>query len=96
MESAWVYIMTNRPNGTLYVGVTTGLVRRAWQNREGLIPGFTATYGLTQLVWFEEHATVTEAIQREKNMKHWRRAWTVRLILDANSGWADLYPTLVR
>jgi putative endonuclease len=90
MSGAWVYIMTNRPNGTLYVGVTTNLARRAWEHREGLIDGFTKTYGLTRLVYAEQHDTILSAIQREKNMKHWKRAWKVRLILDGNPGWADL------
>ena len=95
MRRAWVYIMTNRPNGTLYVGVTTNLPRRAWQHREGVIEGFTKTYGLRRLVYSEAHETIHDAIQREKNMKHWRRAWKVRLILESNPGWADLYNSLV-
>ncbi len=94
MPGAWIYIMTNRPNGTLYVGVTTNLPRRIWEHREGVAEGFTKTYGLKRLVYFEEHATVPGAIQREKTIKHWRRAWKVRLILEANSGWADLYHLL--
>ena len=95
MESAWVYMVTNCPNGTLYVGVTTNLARRAWQHREGTIPGFTATYGLQRLVWFEQHVNVMGAIQRERNMKHWRRAWKVRLILELNPGWVDLYDQIL-
>ena len=94
MRAGWVYIMTNRPNGTLYVGVTSDLVRRAWQHREGVFDGFTDQYGLKRLVYYEEHASIVVAIQREKNIKHWSRAWKARLILDFNSGWADLYPTL--
>jgi putative endonuclease len=91
-----VNIMTNRPNGTLYVGVTTDLVRRVWEHREGAIEGFTKTYGLKRLVYFEEHASVVAAMQREKNIKHWSRAWKVRLILGNNPGWADLYALLFR
>jgi len=87
--------MTNRPNGTLYVGVTTNLARRAWEHREGVVEGFTKTYGLKRLVYVEEHDTILSAIQREKNMKHWSRAWKVRLILENNPGWADLYGTLI-
>ncbi len=94
MRAAWVYIMTNRPNGTLYIGVTTNLPRRAWEHREGVVAGFTKTYGLTRLVYVEEHETVLAAIQRERTMKHWRRAWKVRLILERNPGWADLYDAL--
>jgi putative endonuclease len=95
MRGAWVYIMTNRPNGTLYVGVTGDIVRRAWEHREGAIEGFTKTYDLKRLVYFEAHETMLAAIQREKNMKHWSRAWKVGLILEANPAWADLYDTLV-
>jgi putative endonuclease len=92
--SAWVYILTNRPNGILYVGVTSDLVKRVWQHREEQTPGFTTRYGLKRLVYFESHDEVRIAIQREKNMKHWPRAWKVRLILDGNPDWADLYPTI--
>ncbi len=66
MRPAWVYIMTNRPNGTLYTGVTTNLIQRVWQHREGTLEGFTEQRGLKRLVYHEEHAGVTEAIQREK------------------------------
>ncbi len=95
MRRAWVYIVTNRPNGTLYVGVTTHLARRAWEHRDGAIEGFTKIYGLKRLVYSEEHETIRDAIQREKNMKHWRRAWKVSLILEGNPGWADLYDLLM-
>jgi putative endonuclease len=94
MREAWVYIMTNRPNGTLYVGVTTNLLRRTWEHREGAIEGFTKQYGLKRLVYYERHESIVLAIQREKNIKHWQRAWKVRLILDNNSGWVDLYESL--
>ena len=94
MPDAWVYIMTNRANGTLYVGVTSNLARRAWEHRHGLIDGFTKTYGLTRLVYAEPHETISAAIQREKNIKHWKRACKFRLILDGNPGWADLYGLL--
>jgi putative endonuclease len=86
--------MTNRPNGTLYVGTTTNLSRRAWEHREGVAEGFTRRYGLKHLVYFEEHQTLLGARQREATMKHWRGAWKVRLILEANPGWADLYDLL--
>ena len=96
MPGAWVYIMTNRPNGILYVGVTSDLVRRVWEHREGVFEGFTKQYGLKALVFFEQHSSITAAIQREKNMKHWRRAWKARLILESNPGWANLYDAIVR
>ncbi|HKF64362.1 MAG TPA: GIY-YIG nuclease family protein [Dongiaceae bacterium] len=94
MQGGWVYIMTNRPDGTLYIGVTSDLPRRAWQHREGLIEGSTKRYGLTRLVFFERHGDIGTAIQREKNLKSWRRAWKVRLIVATNPGWDDLYDRL--
>ena len=84
-------MMTNRPNGTLYTGVTNDLIRRAFEHREGIVSGFTKRYRLTRLVYFERHETITGAIQREHNMKHWPRRWKVRLVLDANPEWRDLY-----
>jgi putative endonuclease len=95
MERAWVYIMTNRPNGTLYTGVTSNLPRRVWEHREGLVDGFTKRYGLKRLVYAEPHADISFAIQGERNMKHWPRAWKVRLILAANPNWDDLYDRLL-
>ena len=92
--AAYVYIMTNRPNGILYIGVTNDIARRAWEHREGLVDGFTKRYGLKRLVWYEPHQSIVAAIQREKTMKHWPRAWKVRLILATNSDWNDLYETL--
>lgn len=94
MQGGWVYIMTNRPNGTLYVGVTSNLARRVWEHRAGLAEGFTRRYGLKRLVYAERHDDIRIAIQREKNMKHWTRAWKVRLILDADPAWDDLYHRL--
>jgi putative endonuclease len=94
MRGGWVYIMTNRPNGTLYLGVTSNLARRVWEHREGVTEGFTRRYGLKHLVWYEPHDDIRTAIQREKNMKHWPRAWKVRLILDMNPEWRDLYEGL--
>ncbi|MFO1128177.1 MAG: GIY-YIG nuclease family protein [Rhodospirillales bacterium] len=94
MQGGWVYIMTNRPNGTLYIGVTSDLAQRIWQHREGVVEGFTKRYGLKQLVWAEHHEDIRIAIQREKTMKHWPRAWKVRLILAVNPQWEDLYEHL--
>jgi putative endonuclease len=94
MKGGWVYIMTNRPNGTLYVGVTSDLARRAHEHRSGAVDGFTRQYGLTRLVYAEPHDDIREAIPREKPIKSWRRAWKVRLILGANPDWSDLYETL--
>jgi putative endonuclease len=94
MQGGWVYIMTNRPNGTLYVGVTSDLLRRAWEHREGVADGFAKRYGLKRLVYVERHEDIRIAIQREKNLKHWLRAWKVKLILADNPNWDDLYERL--
>jgi len=94
MQGGWVYIVTNRPNGTLYVGVTSDLARRAWEHREGMAEGFTKRYGLKRLVYAERHDDIRAAIQREKNLKHWSRTWKVRLILADNPDWNDLYDLL--
>ncbi|MFC1673937.1 GIY-YIG nuclease family protein [Pseudomonadota bacterium] len=94
MSGGWVYIMTNRPNGTLYVGVTGNLPRRIWEHREGLAEGFTKRHGLKRLVYSEFHHDIRAALQREKNLKHWSRAWKVKLILAENPDWNDLYDQL--
>ena len=93
-KGGWVYIMSNRRNGTLYVGVTSDLSRRTWEHREGLIDGFTKRYGLKHLVYYERHDDIRFAIQRETSMKHWPRAWKARLIHGMNPNWDDLYETL--
>ena len=85
-----VYIMASARNGTLYVGVTSGLLQRIAQHREGTFGGFTSKYAVKQLVWFEPHSTMEHAITREKQLKKWNRAWKMRLIEDANSEWRDL------
>jgi putative endonuclease len=95
MPAGWLYIMTNRPNGTLYVGATTQIAKRAWEHREGAADGFTKRYGLTRLVYVEAYADILAAKQRERNMKHWPRAWKVRLILRDNPDWDDLYDLLI-
>src|SRR5215472_12951367 len=86
MRGGWVYIMTNRPDGTLYIGVTGDLPRCVREHKDGLIPGFTARYGLKRLVNAERHEEILRAIQREKTMKHWPRAWKVDLIMAQNPG----------
>jgi putative endonuclease len=95
LEGAWLYIMTNRPHGVLYVGVTANLARRIWEHREGVIEGFTKRYGLHRLVYVEHYESVLGAIQREKTVKHWPRAWKVRLIHEDNPEWNDLYDRLI-
>jgi putative endonuclease len=95
MDGAWFDIMTNRPNGILYVGTAIDLAKRAWEHREGVAEGFTKQYGLHRLVYFEHHATLLLARQRERNIKHWPRSWKVQLILKNNLNWDDLYDRLV-
>ncbi len=90
MQGGFVYIVTNKRNGILYVGVTSDLLRRAHEHREGTIKGFTKRYGLKRLVYYEHYDDIRNAIQREKTMKHWSRAWKVRTIHGFNPNWNDL------
>lgn len=92
----YVYIMTNRRNGTLYVGVTNDLVRRAHDHRSSQTRGFTRRYNLFRLVFFETHDSARDAIQREKNIKHWPWAWKVALIERDNPEWRDLFDVVAR
>ena len=95
MTGGWVYIITNKPNGILYVGVASDLPRRIHQHREGSIEGFSKRYGLKLLVYAEHHDRIETAIQRESTMKHWPRAWKANLILAENPDWRDLYERLI-
>ena len=94
MKPGWVYIMTNAPFGTLYIGVTSNLPARAFQHRNGEGSAFCTRYKLTRLVYAEYHERIDEAIIREKAMKAWRRLWKTRLIERANPQWDDLFETL--
>jgi putative endonuclease len=94
MAGGWVYIVTNKPHGTLYVGVTSDLARRIWEHRAGVVEGFTIRYRLKRLVYAEFHDDIRLAIQREHNIKHWPRAWKIDLIQDRNGEWDDLYDHL--
>ncbi len=87
--------MTNRPNGTLYIGVTNDLARRVWEHREGVGGDFTRRYGLNRLVYAEHHEDIRAAIQRETSLKRWPRAWKVRLLAAQNPNWDDLSPLLL-
>ena len=89
-----VYILASRRNGTLYIGVTSNLVRRIWEHRQGVVDGFTKDYGVAMLVWYESHDNAESAITREKQLKKWNRAWKVRLIEEVNPYWNDLYSNL--
>ena len=93
--SAWVYIMSNRKDGVLYIGVTSDLSRRIVQHREGKGSAFCRRYGLTRLVYAEEHDSIGDAIAREKAMKAWKRAWKIELIEGVNPPWDDLFGVLL-
>ena len=91
MKGGWVYIMTNKPGGALYIGVAADLVARVAQHREGSGSRHCRRYNLTRLVHAEHYPTIDEAIAREKAMKEWHRAWKLRRIEESNPGWADLW-----
>lgn len=95
MKQPCVYILASQRNGTLYIGVTSDLVKRVWQHKSDLIAGFTNEYRVHALVWFEMHATMDSAIRREKAIKEWKRDWKVRLIERSNPLWRDLYADIV-
>ena len=91
MKGGSVYILASKRNGTLYIGVTSDLPGRMYEHREGLIAGFTRRHGVKTLVWYEHHQRIEDAIQRERNFKHWVRRWKLALIEKANPDWHDLY-----
>jgi putative endonuclease len=95
MKTYCVYILASRPRGTLYVGITSDLIRRVYQHRAGLVDGFTKEHGVKLLVYYEQHATAIAAIQREKNIKHWSRKWKIDLICSMNPDWCDLWEDIV-
>jgi len=90
-KEMFVYIVTNKPRGTLYIGMTSNLVHRIWQHRTHALPGFTDRYNLTRLVWLEQHSEPREAIRREKALKRWARDWKIALVERENPGWRDLW-----
>jgi putative endonuclease len=94
MPSGFVYILASRRNGTLYTGITGDLVGRIRTHREGRGSAFVKKYNVTRLVWYEEHPLYINAIQRETNIKRWKRAWKLALIEEHNPDWNDLYDTL--
>ena len=95
MKDGFVYIMSNRPNGTLYTGVTADVVRLVYEHKAGVGSSFVRRYGLTKLMYFEVHDEIGLAIQRETNIKYWPRAWKVRLLEGMNPNWEDLCPDLI-
>ena len=90
----YVYILASRPGGALYVGVTNDLLRRVMEHKQGLVKGYTKRYKIDKLVYFEQYADVRDAIQREKNIKHWPRVYKTRLITESNPIWRDLFDEL--
>jgi putative endonuclease len=95
-KTYYVYLLASRRNGTLYVGVTNDLVRRVCEHKNHVVPGFTKRYDVTRLVWFEYGDSIAYAIQREKQIKAWKRAWKIDLFRDSNPNWDDLYPGVAR
>ncbi len=91
MKNFYVYILCNKRNGTLYTGVTSGIIKRTYEHKNKLVDGFTKKYNLHRLVWYEIHKTAESAITREKQIKKWERKWKLALIEKDNSGWNDLY-----
>jgi len=90
-KPSYVYILASAPYGALYIGVTSDLIKRVWQHREGLTDGFTKRHRIKHLVWYEIHSEIMQAITREKQIKKWNRDWKVNLIQTANPDWLDLY-----
>ena len=96
MKAPAVYILASRRNGTLYVGVTSDLIKRTWEHKNGIVQGFTKKYNIHNLVYYELHENMQSAILREKQIKKWNRTWKLRLIEEQNPEWNDLYALLVQ
>jgi putative endonuclease len=94
--SYYVYLLASGKHGTLYIGVTSDLVRRVYEHKTKAAPGFSSQYGVDRLVWFETYDDPVNAIEREKKIKKWRRDWKIRLIEESNPGWDDLYDGICR
>jgi putative endonuclease len=92
----FAYLLASKPHGTLYTGSTSDLVRRVWEHKVKAVPGFTAKYGVDRLVWFEGHETLEAAMQRERRIKSWKRAWKIELIEEKNPHWIDLFASISR
>jgi putative endonuclease len=95
-KAGYVYILASERNGTLYIGVTSELVKRAWQHREGLVDGFSKRNGVKRLVYFEVFEDMANAIAREKAMKKWRRKWKIEAIELGNPTWRDLFEEIAK
>ncbi len=90
-KRSYVYILTNKKDGVLYIGVTSNLQKRIWEHKEGIVKGFSKKYNLKMLVWYEVYDDIVEAIKREKAMKKWNREWKIKRIETMNPNWEDLY-----
>ena len=90
-----VYILASKRNGTIYIGVTSDLVKRVWEHKNNMVEGFTKRYGVHNLVWYELHESMESAIKREKGLKEWKRARKLELIESSNPNWQDLYETII-
>lgn len=95
-KTGCVYILTNKPNGTLYIGVTSNLIKRIWEHKQKLVDGFSKKHSLDKLVYYEIYESIEEAIHREKCMKEWQRAWKLKRIHEQNPDWNDLYDEICR
>jgi putative endonuclease len=95
MKHPCAYILASAWNGTIYVGVTSNLIKRVWEHKNDVVEGFTKKYRVHDLVWFEQLESMESAITREKAIKDWQRSWKIRLIEEANPTWRDLYPDLL-
>ncbi len=96
MKTGYVYLLTNQPFRTLYISVSSDLVKRIYEHKTKAVKGFTQEYNLDQLVYYEIHENIDQAILREKQIKEWKRNWKLRLIMDMNPQWRDLYDDIVR
>jgi putative endonuclease len=95
VKGAYVYILSSKRNGTLYVGITSDLIKRIYDHKTGIIKGFTEKYGVKNLVYYESGTSIKDAILREKQLKRWNRAWKLALIEKNNPEWKDLYPEII-
>ena len=94
-QQSCVYLLASKRNGTLYTGATSALLKWVWEHKNNVVEGFTRKYGVHTLVWYEVHETMESAIQREKIIKNWKRAWKINVIEEMNPQWRDLYPDLL-
>ena len=95
-KAGYTYILASKKHGTLYIGVTSDLIKRIWEHKQGLVKGFSSQYNVHSLVYFDVFDDIKIAIEREKQLKNWHREWKINLIEKQNPDWADLYPSLTR